>query len=986
MNVHQDKVARVFDAAVELETPGERAAYLDVACGQDQQLRAEVEELLKHDSEAGTFLGRPVQPALAVTDDESSVSERPGTVIGPYKLMEQIGEGGMGLVFVAEQQHPVRRKVAVKVIKPGMDTREVIARFEAERQALALMDHPNIARVFDAGATSSGRPYFVMELVRGVGITDFCDANRLTPRERLGLFVHVCQAVQHAHQKGIIHRDLKSTNILVTLHDGTPVVKVIDFGVAKAIGQHLTDKTVYTRFAQLIGTPMYMSPEQAEMSGLDIDTRSDIYALGVLLYELLTGTTPFDKERLQTAAFDEIRRIIREEEPPRPSTRFSTLGEVTATLSANRKSDPRRLSQLFRGELDWIVMKALEKDRNRRYESASAFVADVERYLNDEAVHACPPSRWYRFRKWTQRNRAMFATISAASLALIVTLAGLVASNILIRQEQARTEQAKERALQAQELADERAEENRLGLEQLKTANALLDRGRHSASINYWDDANAAYSKALELRPDHVPIWWDRSTLYARLGLSDLAAADLRNALRGREPNVSHPWYRYALLCLYHGDVAGYRSACRQLRERFQNTVVSTFAEEMVRTCALGPDPDAEPDHQVQLTQRIVAGNPFWYTFYLQGVSQFRAGQNEEAVQRLRQTIAGSAEWETGKLAYPVLAMAYQRLGQKAAARRALEDARHTLDRWLQQRYEFPGGDWVVHRGAALRSWPLAWWDWLEFEVYYRQACVLIDGAAPADDPRMHVLRARAFASLRWPDKAIGEYDAALKLNPTDRQVRLEAHRNRGSDHVQRKEWIQAAMEFSKACELQPRDARLRRFQAVASFAAADWGAYRQTCTEMLELFAGTEDRLTACNVVHACVLGQSALQDPSRLLPLAELAAPAWHYGVWTRGAALYRAGRFDQAVRCFEDAAKLYQPRAWDWCFLAMSHSQLGHTDLARHCLAQAVHWIAAVDNRDLEDLEGTVPFWGGWDEQAVYPLLLKEAQEVLKKSVGP
>src|SRR5262249_30441325 len=299
---------------------------------------------------------------------------------------------------------PVRRKVALKVLKPGMDTRQVVARFEAERQALALMDHPHIAQVFDGGETASGRPYFVMELVKGAPITEFCDQNCLPVRERLALFVSVCQAVQHAHQKGIIHRDLKPSNVLVTVHDTTPVVKVIDFGVAKALGQELTDKTLFTCFAQMVGTPLYMSPEQAGQSGLDIDTRSDIYSLGVLLYELLTGTTPFDKARLKEVDYEELRRIIREEEPPRPSTRISTLGQAASTVSAQRKSVPRQLSRLFRGELDWIVMKCLEKDRNRRYETPNGLARDVERYLHDEPVQACPPSPWYRVRKFVRRH------------------------------------------------------------------------------------------------------------------------------------------------------------------------------------------------------------------------------------------------------------------------------------------------------------------------------------------------------------------------------------------------------------------------------------------------------------------------------------------------------------------------------------------------------------------------------------------------------
>ncbi len=300
----------LFLAVLDINDPTERTAYLDHACVGDAALRAQVEQLLKAHEESGLFMERPAL-ALGVTA-EDPIRERAGTVIGPYKLLEQIGEGGFGVVFMAEQMQPVRRKVALKVLKPGMDTRQVVARFEAERQALALMDHPNIAHVFDGGKTATGRPYFVMELVRGIPITDFCDQNQLSVRERLELFVCVCQAVQHAHQKGIIHRDLKPSNVLVTIHDTAPVAKVIDFGIAKATGQQLTDKTLFTNFAQLIGTPLYMSPEQAQMSGLDIDTRTDIYALGVLLYELLTGTTPFDKERLGTAGYDEIRRIIRD--------------------------------------------------------------------------------------------------------------------------------------------------------------------------------------------------------------------------------------------------------------------------------------------------------------------------------------------------------------------------------------------------------------------------------------------------------------------------------------------------------------------------------------------------------------------------------------------------------------------------------------------------------------------------------------------------
>jgi serine/threonine protein kinase len=412
----------IFGEALECATPAQQAAYLERACAGDTALRARVEALLHAHQGVGHFLEASSAPA------DSSATAAPGA-LGPYRLKEPLGEGGFGIVYRAEQLQPVRRKVALKVLKPGMDSQQVIARFEAERQALALMDHPHIARVLDAGeappvcAGGPPRPYFVMELVEGVPLTDFCDQERLTPRERLKLFGNVCQAVQHAHQKGIIHRDLKPSNILVSRQEGVAVVKVIDFGIAKALDQRLTDKTLVTSAAQVMGTPLYMSPEQAEPGAVDIDTRSDIYALGVVLYELLTGTTPFARERLRAVSFDELRRIIREEEPPRPSTRISTLGPAALTLSEQRRTDPRQLGQLLRGELDWVVMKCLEKERGRRYETADALARDVARYLADEPVEACPPSVGYRLGKFLRRHRRPLATAAA----FLVLLAAAVA-------------------------------------------------------------------------------------------------------------------------------------------------------------------------------------------------------------------------------------------------------------------------------------------------------------------------------------------------------------------------------------------------------------------------------------------------------------------------------------------------------------------------------------------------------------------------------
>jgi tetratricopeptide (TPR) repeat protein len=457
MTVIETQARSIFLAALE-RAPDQWPAFLDEACGSDADVRARVDQLLQAHQLMGSI--HRGDPALLDVTVDHSIAERPGTVIGPYKLLEQIGEGGMGAVFMAEQTRPVRRKVALKVIKPGLDTRQVIARFEAERQALALMDHPNIAKVLDGGTTDTGRPYFVMELVKGIPITDYCDQHRLTTHQRLELFISVCRAVQHAHQKGVIHRDLKPSNVLVTVIDGAAVPKVIDFGVAKAAGGALTGRTLCTGFQQLVGTPLYMSPEQAALSGVDVDTRSDIYSLGVLLYELLIGTTPFDRETLRRAGYDEMRRIIREDEPPRPSTRLSTLEvAVLSTVAEKRGAEPRRLNTQLRGELDWIVMKALEKDRNRRYESASALATDLQRYLDDLPVLASPPSTTYRLRKALRRHRR---PALAASITLFSLVAGIVGTTWgLVRAKEAWEAEAGQAVAerQAKESAQEREAE-----------------------------------------------------------------------------------------------------------------------------------------------------------------------------------------------------------------------------------------------------------------------------------------------------------------------------------------------------------------------------------------------------------------------------------------------------------------------------------------------------------------------------------------------
>ncbi len=422
----KQRPSEIFEKLVDL-SGHELDSELTRLCGDDEMLLSDVRSLLVAHQQAGRFLSQSAVGSHEPLDEtrvHTSGTEQPGAIIGPYKLLEQIGEGGFGTVYMAQQDAPIRRRVALKIIKPGMDTKQVIARFESERQALAVMDHPNIARVIDAGTAISGRPFFVMELVRGEPITRFCDQRKLTLRDRLSLFQDVCSAVEHAHQKGIIHRDIKPSNVLVTVCDDKPVVKVIDFGIAKATSGSLTDKTLFTEFRQLLGTPLYMSPEQAEQSGVDVDTRTDIYSLGVLLYEMLTGRTPIDPERLSTAGWLEVQRMIVEEEPSRPSVLVSSL-RLGASQGSLLLKDKSQLSAMLRGELDWIVLKAIDKDRSRRYPTASQLAEDIERYLNDEPVEATPPSRVYLLRKFAKRNRGLLA----ASMAVLATLLiGIIAT------------------------------------------------------------------------------------------------------------------------------------------------------------------------------------------------------------------------------------------------------------------------------------------------------------------------------------------------------------------------------------------------------------------------------------------------------------------------------------------------------------------------------------------------------------------------------
>ena len=600
MNAQSEKT--IFLQALDHQSPEARSSFLDSACDGDISLRASIQALLDAHERPANPLDQPVvDAAMSVGDGEADTlsveaTEHLGMTIGPYRLMEQIGEGGFGLVFVAQQEQPVKRRVALKIIKPGTGSKEVIARFEAEQQAVAIMDHPNIAQVFDAGVTEDGRPYFVMELVRGVPITQFCDGHQFSIAQRLELFSDVCSAVQHAHQKGVIHRDLKPSNVLVTKHDDRPVVKVIDFGVAKAIGQTLTDKTIYTRFFSMIGTPLYMSPEQAEMSGLDIDTRSDIYSLGVMLYELMTGTTPFKRERLDSVGYDEMRRIIREEEPPRPSMRVTTLGERLSTISATRKSDPGRLTSTLRGDLDWIVMKSLEKDRTRRYESAAALASDVRRYLNEDVVEARPPSRVYLVRKFARRNRG---ALIAGSLIVAALLAGTAASlwqaSNAIAERNAKDEALRE-AIAAKSEADEAKRQVEQFAERLTAANLLISGAQAHLDAGRWQAANDNFTDAVQIQPGYYLPYVQRAQMYVRLKLWREAADDYAQALELGASTNAPQWWGVPALLHWTGQDQAYRMLRHQLAARIKPT---SHAWNDVRGILL----DASPPDEITFQQ-----------------------------------------------------------------------------------------------------------------------------------------------------------------------------------------------------------------------------------------------------------------------------------------------------------------------------------------------------------------------------------------------
>jgi serine/threonine protein kinase/tetratricopeptide (TPR) repeat protein len=930
----------IFTLALERE-PNLRWAFLAEVCGTDVQLRERVERLLRLHDGAGGFLEQSAAADVGLMLDQPSL-EGPGTHIGPYKLLEQVGEGGFGVVFMAEQLPPLRRRVALKVLKPGMDTRQVVARFEAERQALALMDHPNIARVLDGGATASGRPYFVMELVPGIPITDFCDQNHVPPAERLELFISICRAVQHAHQKGIIHRDLKPSNVLVTLHDGTPVVKVIDFGIAKALGEQLTEKTLFTSFTHMMGTPLYMSPEQASFSGLDVDTRSDVYSLGVLLYELLTGTTPFEKERLRNADLDEMRRILREEEPPRPSTQVSTLAVASDTVTANRQTSAKHLSLLLRGELDWIVMKCLSKDRTRRYESVSALAADLRRYLQGESIEARPPSVVYRFRKFVRRNRVAITTtgLVAAILVLGTSISTWQAFRATEAERLTRGALAAEkRARQDAEADRQRADANFQNARQavdryytLVSQGALLDEpGLQSLRKDLLEAALAYYQRFLSERAGDPRLRVELAATHIRAGSvchlidrNDEAIAHLKNGLDLVEGLLADP--RNAAAIQQH--LPGVYKAGRTLHG---GTRPPSDPQDALRTLQRG----------AEIWERLVRAHPQTIDFQsdlagfylLIGHLQRAFGQRPEATQSYERATAilQHLVGERPKVAdyradlsscYEILGLMAGVSGRAAEAEQALKQSLELREKLVEEFPERPG--FRLELASAYRE--------LATQVYAGQASVVREQLQKAgqnlnqlvvDHPGIPVYEeqlARLQMSLAEQDVLAGQLASAQESYGQALAIFESLARKYPKSSYYRERLVLCLHELilvqsasGKAAEAQQAYQRIIALQKSLAVEFATVPRYQ----EQLAWF------LVTCPY--------DELRDPALAVQAAR-AATEWQPGDgdhWrTLGAAYYRSKDFGRAVESLNKSLALPPgPKSTNRFFLAMAHWQLAN-----------------------------------------------------------
>jgi tetratricopeptide (TPR) repeat protein/serine/threonine protein kinase len=933
-------VKSIFGHALEISSSKAREKYLEEACHGNSSLRREVEDLIGAVGRAGDFL-------LPDPPDEQlpprPVGEEIGSLIGPYKLLEQIGEGGMGLVYMAEQQQPIRRLAALKIVKPGMDSRQVIARFEAERQALAMLDHANVAKVLDAGTTDAGRLYFVMELVKGVPITRFCDENRLTVQQRLELFVPVCQAIQHAHQKGIIHRDIKPTNVLVALYDGVPVPKVIDFGVAKATGQKLTDKTLFTGFGHLIGTLEYMSPEQAQFNQLDIDTRSDVYSLGVLLYELLTGTTPLEQSRLRTAAIDETLRIIRQEEPPKPSTRLSAA-ETLPAIATNRNVKPIQLRRLVTGDLDWIVMKCLEKDRNRRYESASGLATDIRHYLRGEPVNACSPSVLYRLRKYLLRNKGSLA-VGAALLMAVLAAAGALGwvlrdraareLEITRSQSERRIEierQARDSLTMARELvaggkvasAREKLMQSATGLYKEASAFADLiaeievaqkDLDRFTRFLDLIDQANQAETAPRDselaadstFEPDFAPL--------IRIG--------------ERRPEAAVPLLLQALDCYsvldrddWQQKLRGSFLASQQTEQIRRNSyeVLLWLANDLVRF-----------RHDYQIKKPLSA--------------EEAARQSLVCLQKAENTL------EPTQALYLLRARCHETLGNSEAAQVDKQQAGQTspaiaFDHFLRGQAAWDAKELtagVAAFEAALRVEPTHYWSmiWLGYSLAalgqpddYVSAVRVFTGCILKRPDHAHAYYYRAFSyrGLQRDEEALADYTKAITLDPKH----SGAWHDRAIIHSKHGRYGEALAGYSKAIELNPQSAPAWAGRGVSHNDLNQPEKALEDLAKAIELNPQSAYAWNGVGVAHVKLnRREEALADFNKAIEFDPKFWAAW----FNRGDRYRALGQDDKALADYSKAIELNPQYASAWFERGVSFNQLNQPDKALADFAKAI-----------------------------------------------
>jgi tetratricopeptide (TPR) repeat protein len=1000
---------------------GERAAYLDAACGADAGLRREVERLLAAAdlptpfrtladelrpvgeglaTVAAADLGSPPAAADSAAIGRSPVASGDRIAGGRYKLLEQIGEGGFGVVYMAEQEHPIRRRVALKVIKLGMDTRQVVARFEAERQALALMDHPNIARVLDAGATDGGRPFFVMELVRGVPVTDYCDAHQLPLADRLGLFAQVCRAVQHAHQKGIIHRDLKPSNVLVATADGRPVPKVIDFGIAKATQSRLTERTLFTEFRQMVGTPEYMSPEQADAGGgVDVDTRSDVYSLGVLLYELLTGTTPFAAAELRSKAYGEIQRIIREVDPPRPSTRVGALpGETLAGVAARRRTDGGRLGRAVRGELDWVVMRCLEKDRDRRYETAAALADDVRRYLADEPVAAAAPGALYRARKWARRNRGLLAAGGAVAAALLLGIAGTTAGLV-------RAGAERDQAVRAREGEADQARAARAAQATAEAARGQAEKARGSA------EAAARFLE--EMLSAGNP---DRAR--QRMSLEDVlnqAARRLDAGTLAAQPEVEAR-VRKTLgitcekLAMLEPALAHHRRSV-ELRRRLGDDGPLSASLADLAWLYMSLDRAAEGlaaiDECVDISRRLVRDGKVHEVDILNSVNiqallLGKVGRTADAERVMTEYLDLNRKHrgdEDASISIGLGNLSNMRsaqgdaAGAEALARRSMHLTRVTMD------HGHP------HARAALLGLigkVNSRGDTATAEAHLRVWLATFHASLPAEHPESKwpvkllgdILRAKgeAAAAAALPgflegrmseEQCRAQYDRAVALRPDDPLV----YTPRAVFHQRHRRFREAAADYERAGDLAADDPASYFWMCRAAhfyFEAGDTTGYRRVCDAMLARHADRPPSVPAVGrIARACLIAPASPDVVTRVAALLSKGRDVGPYD-WmrpfmhlARGMALLRAGEYDRAAAVLRQVREGASAPMWGTAlvYAAVAEHRAGRPAAARETFADAVR---AYDGMGARTASGPVP--EAADQWAINRAARREAEALL------